>query len=128
MTNSILDSVKGNLGLSADYDVFDDVLIMHINSVFATLHQLGLGPTDALEITSNANAWSEFIASTKNIGSVKTYTYLKVRLYFDPPSTSFAIAAMEKQIEELEFRLNVVREGTSWVDPTPPEELEEESW
>ena len=119
MTDSILDSTKNTLSIPSTYDVYDGQIIMHINSVFATLHQLGIGPDPSYSITDDSETWDDFIDETENINSVKTYMYLKVRMIFDPPTTSFAIAAMEKQIEELEFRLNLVREGTSWVDPDP---------
>lgn len=119
MTDSILDSTKNTLSIPASYDVYDGQIIMHINSVFSTLHQLGIGPNPSYSISDDTETWEDFIGTTVNINSVKTYMYLKVRMLFDPPSTSFAIAAMEKQIEELEFRLNLVREGTSWVDPDP---------
>jgi hypothetical protein len=119
MADSILDSTKNTLSIPSSYDVYDGQIIMHINSVFATLHQLGIGPDPSYFIADDTETWEDFIAETENINSVKTYMYLKVRMIFDPPTTSFAIAAMEKQIEELEFRLNLVREGTSWVDPDP---------
>lgn len=119
MTDSILTSTKNVLGMTADYTVYDGQIIMYINSVFATLHQLGAGPDPSYAITDASETWEDFIGSIENINSVKTYMYLKVRMMFDPPSTSFAIAAMEKQIEEHEFRLNVEMERTIWTDPDP---------
>lgn len=119
MTDSILNSTKNTLGMTDEYTVYDGQIIMHINSVFATLHQLGVGPDPSYAITDASETWENFIGIIENINSVKTYMYLKVRMMFDPPPTSFAIAAFEKQIEELEFRLNLVREGTSWIDPDP---------
>ena len=109
--NSILDTTKKALGISPEYDVFDVDIIMHINSVFSTLQQLGLGPKDGFSIEDNTKLWSEFIGDTKNIEAVRSYMYLRVRLLFDPPATSFAITAFEKQAQELEWRLNVA------VDP-----------
>lgn len=125
MTTSVLNSTKKTLGLSNDYDVFDDQIIMHINSVFSTLHQLGLGPEDGFEIDSDSANWEDFIGTVKNINSVKTYMYLKVRMLFDPPATSFHIQAMDKQIEELEFRLNVAGDKT-WTPPDPDLDLEDD--
>jgi hypothetical protein len=119
MADSILDSTKNTLSIPSNYDVYDGQIVMHINSVFATLHQLGIGPDPSFSIVDDSETWEDFVAETENINSVKTYMCLKVRMIFDPPTPSFAIAAMEKQIEELEFRLNLVREGTSWVDPDP---------
>lgn len=119
MTDSILNSTKNTLGMTDDYTVYDGQIIMHINSVFATLHQLGVGPDPSYFITDDEETWEDFIGTVPNINSVKTYMYLKVRMMFDPPSTSFAIAAMERQIEEHEFRLNVEMERTIWTDPDP---------
>jgi hypothetical protein len=112
--------------MTDDYTVYDGQIIMHINSVFATLHQLGVGPDPSYFITDATETWEDFIGAVPNINSVKTYMYLKVRMMFDPPSTSFAIAAMERQIEEHEFRLNVEMERTIWTDPDPDVDLEDE--
>ena len=113
--DSILDSVKKVLGFDSEYDAFDIDIVMHINSVFSTLQQLGVGPKDGFSIDDNSATWDEFIGTAKNISSVKSYVYLKARLMFDPPATSFAIAAFEKQATELEWRLNVVMEGANYV-------------
>ena len=80
---------------------------MHINSVFSTLQQLGVGPVTGFFITGNDETWGDFIGESTLINSVKSYVSLKVRLIFDPPATSFVIAAMEKQVQEFEWRLNV---------------------
>lgn len=114
---SILDSTKKALGVGADYDVFDPDIIMHINSVFSTLNQLGIGPEDGFMIEDDEATWDTFLMGDKRLNSVKTYVFLKVRLLFDPPATSFLIAAYEKQITELEVRLNLYREGEVWTTP-----------
>ena len=116
MEQSILLSTKEVLGLDADYDVFDLDIITHINSAFSTLNQLGLGPVDGLMIEDDTTEWVAFIDDDTKIESVKTYVYLRVRLLFDPPTTSFAIESFDKQIKELEWRLNVHREDELWVD------------
>lgn len=105
--NSILDSTKKMLGLDADYDAFDLDIITHINSTFAQLQQLGVGPDDGFFIDDSSALWIDFLGSNKLINSVKTYMYLKVRMFFDPPTTSFALTATQDQIKELEWRLNV---------------------
>lgn len=105
--NSILTSIKKLLGVPEEYDVFDTDIIIHINSAFSTLNQLGVGPPDGFYIEDATEQWGMFLGDDKQINSVKTYIYLKVRLLFDPPTTSFAIDAMKKQAEELEWRLNV---------------------
>lgn len=108
MSNSILTSTKKILGVEADYTAFDLDILTHINSVFSTLTQLGVGPVDGFMIEDDTAEWASFIGDNKLINSVKTYTYLRVRLLFDPPTTSYLITALENQVKELEWRLNVV--------------------
>ena len=118
--NSILTDTKKNLGIAEDYTAFDQDLILHINGVLATLNQLGIGPAEGFAITDKTAVWDDFLAGDVRYNAVKTYLYLLVRLIFDPPATSFTIASMERQIQELEWRLNVQHEGTAWVTPLPP--------
>lgn len=107
VTNSILKTVKSALGVGTDYNPFDVELIMHINSVFSTLHQLGVGPKIPYMITSDKDVWSDFIQDNAAIQMVKTYIYAKVRLIFDPPTMSFGITAFENLCKEFEWRLLV---------------------
>lgn len=119
MDKSILNNVKKMLGLDEDYVAFDTDVIIHINSVFSTLSQLGIGPIEGFMIEDDIPTWDDFlITPNANLSSIKTYVYLRVRLLFDPPATSFAIQAMEKQIQELEWRLNAYREEAVWSSPT----------
>jgi hypothetical protein len=111
VSDSILDSTKKVLMLDADYDAFDMDIVMHINGVFSTLHQLGLGPDEGFMIEDDSAVWGDFLDGDNRLNSVKTLVFLKVRLLFDPPTTSFVLAAQQEQIKELEWRLNVVREG-----------------
>ncbi len=120
MEQSILTSTKKILGIAEDYTVFDLDIITHINSAFSTLTQLGVGPAAGFMIDDASAAWTDFIAEDFQYNSVKSYIFLRVRYLFDPPSTSYLIAAVERQISELEWRLNVHREETGWVDPDPP--------
>jgi len=125
MEPSILNSTKKVLGIAEDYTVFDVDVIMHINSALSTLTQLGVGPAEGFTVEDAGDEWEDFVdPDDHQYNAVKSYVYLKVRMIFDPPSTSYLIAAQQKQIEELEWRLNVHREETGWVDPDPavPEE------
>lgn len=109
---SILTSVKKLLGIAEDYTQFDPDIIMHINSVFTTLTQLGVGPSEGFYIEDSGAEWFDFIEDHIKLQSVKTYMYLKVRLIFDPASLGSAtLAAYERQIQELEWRLNVAAES-----------------
>lgn len=111
MIQSILESTKKVLGIDASYTVFDEDVGMHINTALSKLHQLGVGPDEAFEITGSTEVWSDFIETDARFSPVKTYVYLSVRLVFDPPTTSFALNAMKEQLQELEWRLNVTREA-----------------
>lgn len=119
MEPSILNSTKKMLGIAEDYTVFDLDIITHINTAFSTLAQLGVGPLSGFMIEGNSEVWDDFIGIDRQYNSVKSYVFLRVRLLFDPPSTSYLILAYEKQIEELEWRLNTHREETQWTDPDP---------
>ncbi len=105
--DSILTSVKKMLGITEDYEHFDADLIMHINSVFMILTQLGVGPSEGFSIESKSDTWDDFISTGSNLEAVKSYVYLKVKLLFDPPLSSAVMESMNRMISELEWRLNV---------------------
>lgn len=105
--DSILTSVKKMLGITEDYEHFDADLIMHINSVFMILTQLGAGPSEGFSIEGKSDTWDDFISTGSNLEAVKSYVYLKVKLLFDPPLSSAVMESMNRMISELEWRLNV---------------------
>ncbi len=107
MDDSILNTIKKQLGITEDYTVFDNDLIMHINSVFLTLSQLGVGPDEGFFIEGKTDSWTDYIDEGVLLNSIKTYVYLKVKLLFDPPGSSYAIDAINNIIKELEWRINV---------------------
>ena len=114
MNDSILNTIKKLLGLSSDYTEFDTDIIIHINSVFSILQQLGVGPDNGFSISDASTTWSSYINNDKQINDVITYMYLKVRLLFDPPANSSILNAQKELISELEWRLNVaVDDGTN---------------
>lgn len=115
VNSSILLSVKKMLGPSADYDIFDPELIIYINTVFGTLHQLGVGPEEKFVITGDSELWSDFTTEGEEIEEVKSYMYLRVRLLFDPPSSSFVLSSFKEQLKELEWRLQCKAEEI--IDP-----------
>lgn len=107
---SILTSIKKLLGIEEDYVHFDADIIMHINSVLSILTQLGVGQSEGYSIKDANATWDEFITNPAKLELVKSYVYLKVRLMFDPPSSSSAIESMKQLISELEFRIIVAVE------------------
>lgn len=110
METSILTSTKKILGVSADYTEFDLDIITHINSAFSNLDQLGIGPLGSYMIEDNAPTWDDLALPQNQLNMVRTYIYMKTRMLFDPPTTSYLIEAINKQIQEHEWRLNAFRE------------------
>lgn len=110
MENSILTSTKKILGIAEDYTAFDLDVITHINAVFSILAQLGIGPAAGFGIEDKDTGWDDFGIDPDKLRMVRTYMYLKVRMLFDPPSTSFQIEAMNNQIQEQEHRLTYLAE------------------
>lgn len=121
MSDSILNSTKKILGISEDYTAFDHDVLTHINSVFSTLSQLGIGPENGFMIDDSSAVWQDFFIDNQ-LNAIRTYVYLRVRLLFDPPMTSYLLTALREQILELEWRLNAYREMRD--HPYIPEELD----
>nr|DAQ20081.1 MAG TPA: hypothetical protein [Caudoviricetes sp.] len=113
--SSILTSIKKLLGIAEEYTHFDSDIIMHINSVFMILSQLGVGPDGGFHIEDDTTEWTEYLQDTSLLNTVKSYMYLKVKLLFDPPISSAAIDSMNRIISEFEWRISVS------VDPTKEE-------
>ncbi len=105
-TESILISIKKLLGIDAAYTHFDADIIMHINSVFSILTQMGVGPDGGFSISGAGEKWEDFITGSQ-FSLVKSYVHLKVRLLFDPPLSSAVIESINRQISEFEWRLFV---------------------
>jgi hypothetical protein len=125
LSDSILTSTKKVLGIAESYDAFDTDIIMHTNSVFSTLQQLGVGPKEGFAIQDAEAKWDDFLLNDARLNVVKSYVYLRVRLLFDPPGTSYLISSLEKQAEEMAWRMNVSREQSDYEDPFEDEEDED---
>jgi hypothetical protein len=128
VAESILDSVKRSCDVAVEDTSFDGLLVLHTNAILAVLNDLGIGPVDGFSIEDNTATWDSFIGTDKRLNNIQTYVGLRVRQLFDPPTLSFVIEAMERQIEELGWRISVRREGVSWVDPTPVPTPEPDPW
>lgn len=113
---SILTSIKKLLGIAEEYTHFDSDIIMHINSVFMILTQLGVGPEDSFTIEDDMAKWTDFLPNGALLNLVKSYMYLKVKLLFDPPISSAAIESMNRIVSEFEWRINAE------VDPNKTKE------
>lgn len=111
MDSSILTSIKKLLGIAEEDTSFDQSIIIHINTVFAILAQLGVGPEGGFSIEDDSAIWEDYLGNATNLELVKSYIYMKVRSMFDPPTNSILADAMNKNISELEWRINTT------VDP-----------
>ena len=109
--DSILTSIKKMLGIESDYTQFDADIIIAINSALMVLNQLGVGLVTDFKITDASETWSEYLGEDSSIEGVKTYIYLKTRLIFDPPTSSFVVDSMERLIKEYEWRIQIQMEG-----------------
>ena len=104
--DSILTSIKKMLGIIEEDESFDIDIIIHINTAFSTLTQLGVGPKEGFSIRDKTTLWTEFVDDIR-LENVRSYIYLKVRQVFDPPTNSAVLDAISRQISELEWRMNV---------------------
>ena len=119
---SILDTIKKLLGIQAEYTNFDEDVIVHINTAFASLNQLGIGPKEGFLIYDDAAVWDDYITSC-NQSMIKSYIYLKVRILFDPPTSSVLMDSMNRSIAELEWRIFL--EGDPKIEDTTTSDSDE---
>jgi hypothetical protein len=107
---SILNSIKKPLGIVAEDKVFDADIIMHINSVFFDLNELGVGPSNVFYIEDDTSTWFDFMTDVTKFHALKSYMYLRVKLLFDPPSSSVVVESMKREIDKWEWRLTIAAE------------------
>jgi hypothetical protein len=129
MEQSILKSTKNTLGVGDDDTSFDQQLLTHINLAFSVLTDLGIGPQGGFVIEDESTEWAEYFPEETDpaklkvqLSKVKSVIFLRVRLLWDPPNSGFLLDAVKAQLTEAEWRLNVNREETEWVDPNPPDD------
>lgn len=105
MGNSILTSVKNDLGMTEDYEAYDSQIIEYINTMFIILNQMGVGPNEVFSIKDKTSTWNEFTEENAELDLAKTYVYQRVKMIFDPPQSSAHIDALKENSKELEWRL-----------------------
>lgn len=119
MESSILISTKKILGIPDEYEVYDLDIITHINSTFSIVDQLGVGPEGGFFIEDEGAEWDDLVVPANQLNVIRTYVFVRVKMLFDPPTVGFLVDATNRQISELEWRLNVFREGEKY--PLPEE-------
>lgn len=122
MEETILQSIKNDLGIATDYDAFDSTVKADINSAFVTLYELGIGNDTPYRIETGEETWGDISDREEIIRMLRPYIYMRVRLMFDPPSSSYLLESLSKQIAEFEWRLNVLVETPSLGGISPIEE------
>lgn len=118
LIDSILTSTKKMLSIAPSDDSFDMDVIMHINGVFSTLHQLGVGPDEGFMIEDEDDEWDDYLDTGRDrvmLNMVKILMFLEIRMIFDPPASSFALGALKDQADEKKWRLNVMAEDKNWL-------------
>jgi len=113
---SILTSIKKLLGIAEEYTHFDADLIMHINSVLSILTQIGVGPAEGFSIKDESSVWEDFVPENSKLELIKSYTYMKVKLLFDPPLISAVIESINRIISELEWRIQVAADPVKTIE------------
>jgi len=121
MGTSILTSTKKLLGIDEAYTHFDLDIIININSCFSTLNQLGVGPLEGFSIEDATSEWEDFVGEDAQMNLVRSYVYMKTRVIFDPPTSSFFLTAIQDQIKEAEWRLNLFTEVDKHVSRPEPD-------
>lgn len=109
---SILTTIKDRVGIAEDDDSFDTDIIDLINSAFADLNDIGVGPSEGFAIEDTTYEWTDFVDDIRVLNSVKDFVYLTVKLTFDPPTQTALLTSMENRLKKLEWRLNVKCDST----------------
>lgn len=120
MQDSILMTIRKLVCGDPYADHFDTDLLVHINACFSILNQLGVGPESGFVVTDETQSWSSYVADNRTLNIVKTYVTLKVKKIFDPPLTSSVLEAMDKEISQLEWRLNVAVDSVKPTNVSKP--------
>lgn len=111
MNESILVELRKLFGGSLDPEsqtAFDKDIMIHANTYFANLVQMGVGAPGFI-LSSESQTWSDFVGDTypaERLSQVKSYVFIKVRMIFDPPQSSVLMNTLKEESKELEWRLN----------------------
>lgn len=103
---TILEEVKKFIPIPVDDDSFDTALILHINSLFFELMQLGIGPATIPFSIQNDSEWSDFDCLPQQLDTVKLFICAKTKLQFDTPTSGAVSQALKETVAEVETRLH----------------------
>ena len=105
--DSILTSIKKLMGLTEEYDAFDQDILILINSVLFELEQIGVKAKDGFSLTDKTAVWSDYSDDDRLLNALKPYIYMKTKVTFDPPTSSGALDSMNRIIDRFEWRINL---------------------
>lgn len=105
--DSILTSIKKLMGLTEEYDAFDQDILILINSVLFELEQIGVKAKDGFSLSDKTSVWSDYSDDDRLLNALKPYIYMKTKLTFDPPTSSGALDSMNRIIDRFEWRINL---------------------
>lgn len=121
MDESILKSIKDLLGISESDEAFDQDVLININAIFSTLYQLGVGSKRYNYVVTEADTWYQVFYDFEDlIGFIKLYTYMKVKIVFDPPTNSSILDALNNQIKEIEWRITMQADPSKFFEEDGP--------
>lgn len=106
--NSILDSTKVSIGIPVEVTDFDVRIITDINAAFSVLTQLGVGSSRGFMITGKEDTYDDFLSEPIEQSLIRQYIINKVHVSFDPPSSTSLMETLKSQIDEAQFRLQVI--------------------
>lgn len=116
MEEKILDTIKDMLGISKDDSAFDNDILVNINSAFSTLYQIGVGDDGHYFLLNGSEKWEDVFIESDLIDFIKLYTFMKVRIVFDPPTNSSVLQALIEQMKEIEYRILLQADPSNYFD------------
>lgn len=113
MAVTIIEDLRKLLGENINQEAFDTDIMIHLNSVFLSLYQFGYTNKGKVIVVDKNTTWDDLKAmDDKFTEAVKSYIFLKIKIIFDPPSSSFVLETYKQQILEYEWRLVAFKEET----------------
>lgn len=105
----ILTDIKKMLGLYEEDTSFDLVVLTHINAVFSIIKQIANFKLPDI-LVDETTTWDNMLNGRTDIGYISTYMNIKIKMIFDPPTSSAAAESFNAVIRELEFRISMEKE------------------
>lgn len=108
MDESILDSIRKIIGNGELDDFFNQDLCFAINSVLMQAHSMGL-VNDDFAIKDNTKQWKDILLHPEqiNLHALISWTALRTRLLFDPPTSAALMNSIKEEAARLEWYIYI---------------------